>query len=131
MNIFSELVVIIATTIITIPIIGLFVVYLVAVKASNNKPLSLKLAVDSTAILFIIAVYFIILEIWTINFSLIIILFILSTAIAFTFLHWRKYEDIHIQKVLKGVWRFQFFVFFCLYFLLMFYGLIRQMFIFG
>ncbi|MDQ0253828.1 hypothetical protein J2S74_001200 [Evansella vedderi] len=123
----GEVLVFVAATLVTIPLIGLYLVYLIAVKTTHNKIFSLKLAVDCTALLFIIAVYFIVLEIWGVKLAWLFILFFLVTGAVFTILHWRLHEDIHIQKVFKGVWRFQFFVYFCLYFLLMLYGLINRM----
>lgn len=127
----SEIFVYIAATLVTIPLIGLYLVYIIAVKTTHNKIFSIKLAVDCTALLFMIAVYFIIFEIWGMKLAWLFILFFLLTAAVFTFLHWRLHEDIHIRKVLKGVWRLQFFVFFCLYFLLMLYGLISRMYSFA
>ncbi|MFA9557352.1 DUF3397 domain-containing protein [Evansella sp. AB-rgal1] len=129
MNGVSEVFVFVAATLVTAPLIGLYIVYLIAVKSTHNKVYSVKLAVDSTAFLFIIAVYFIILEIWEVRIMWLFILFVLLSAMIFTFLHWKKYEDIQITKVLKGVWRFQFFVFFVLYFILIFYGLVRHVYV--
>lgn len=124
----GELFVFIAATLVTIPLIGLYIVYIITVKITRDKLYSVKLACDSTSILFIIAVYFIILELWDVSLLWLIILLFLVTAIFFTFIHWKKYEDIEISKVFKGVWRFQFFLFFVLYFVLMIYGLASHMF---
>ncbi|MBU9720453.1 MULTISPECIES: DUF3397 domain-containing protein [Bacillaceae] len=120
----SEVFVFIAATLVTVPLLGLYLVYLVAVKSTRNKLFSIKLAVDCTTLLFMIAVYFIILQIWNLSLTWLFILFFLLSGIIFTFVHWKLYEDINIQKVMKGVWRFQFFVFFFLYFVLIFLGVI-------
>lgn len=123
----SEVFVFITATLVTIPLIGLYLVYLIAVKTTHNKLYAIKLAVDCTMLLFVMAVYFIIVEIWGLSLVWLFVLFFLFTGAVFTFLHWRMHEDIHLKKVIKGVWRFQFFVFFCLYFILLFYGLISKM----
>ena len=127
----SEVFVFIAATLVTIPLIGFYLVYLISVKSTKNKLFSLKLAVDSTALLFIFSVYFIIIEIWGVNLIWLFLLFFLATAVAFTFMHWRTYEDIHIRRVIRGVWRFQFFVFFFLYFILTFLGVVTKVYALG
>lgn len=125
----GELFVYIAATLVTIPLIGLYLVYLITVKITGEKVYSVKLAADCTTILFIIAVYFIILELWGVSLFWLIVLLFLFTAIGFTFLHWKIYEDIHILRVFRGTWRFQFFLFFTLYFVLMIYGLLYNIFV--
>lgn len=122
----GEFFVYIAATLVTIPLIGLYLVYLISVKITRDKIYSIKLAVDCTTILFIIAVYFIIVELWNVRLLWLIILLFLFTAICFTIIHWKLYEDIEISKVLKGVWRFQFFLYFIFYFIFMIYGLISN-----
>ncbi|MBU9712411.1 DUF3397 domain-containing protein [Evansella tamaricis] len=123
----SEVIVYIAATLVTVPILGLYAVYIIAVKSTHNKIFSLKLAVDCTTLLFMVAVYFIIFQIWNVNLTWLFVLFFLITGVAFTLLHWKLYDDINIQKVMKGVWRFQFFVFFLLYFLLLLFGIFSHM----
>lgn len=122
----EELLVIIAATLVTIPLIGFYLVYIISVKLLKDKVFALKLAADCTSVLFIIAVYFIIFEIWDLRLAWLFILFFLFTAIAFTFLHWKKYEDIQISKVFKGVWRFQFIFYITIYFVLIIYGLFSE-----
>jgi len=118
-----EFTAIIVATFVTAPLLGLYVIYLLFVKTTKNKQHSFKVAVDSTALLFIISVYFLFLEIWAIRLGWLFALFILFTAVIFMFIHWKKHEDIEMSKVLKGVWRFQFVVFFTLYLFLMLFGL--------
>lgn len=123
----SEVFVFIAATLVTIPLIGLYLVYIIAVKTTHNKLYSIKLAVDCTSLLFMVAVYFIIIEIWAVKLAWLFVLFFLFTGAVFTIIHWRMHEDIQLRRVIKGVWRMQFFVFFCLYFLLILYGLFSKM----
>ncbi|WP_280769091.1 DUF3397 domain-containing protein [Salipaludibacillus daqingensis] len=119
-----EITAIIIATFVTVPILGLYIIYLLFVKTTKNKQLSFKVAVDSTALLFIISVYYLFLEIWNIQAGWFFALFVLLSAVFFTFFHWKKHEDIDMRKVLKGVWRFQFVVFSTLYIVLLIYGLI-------
>ncbi|MCD8509661.1 MAG: DUF3397 domain-containing protein [Bacillus sp. (in: Bacteria)] len=71
----SEVLVFIAATLVTIPLIGLYLVYLIAVKTTRNKLYSFKLAVDCTMLLFVVAVYFIIVEIWDVRLIWLFVLF--------------------------------------------------------
>jgi hypothetical protein len=130
-NNISEIFAVIAATLVTIPLLGLYFVYLAAVKTTRNKVFSLKLAVDCTALLFMAAVYFLILEIWGVHLLWVFILFFLASAVIFTIMHWKVYEDIYIRKVIKGVWRFQFFVFLLAYFALILYGMFTSIYAFA
>jgi hypothetical protein len=119
----TEFTAIFVATFVTVPLLGLYFIYLLFVKTTKNKQYSFKIAVDSTGLLFIISVYFLFLEIWAIRIGWMFALFILFSAVIFMFIHWKKHEDIEMRKVLKGVWRFQFVVFFTLYVFLVLYGL--------
>lgn len=121
-----EFTAIIVATFVTAPLLGLYVIYLLYVKTTKNKQQSFKVAVDSTAVLFIISVYFLFLDIWSIKIGWLVALFILLSAVIFMLIHWKKHEDIEMRKVLKGVWRFQFVVFFTLYIMLVMYGLVSN-----
>ncbi|WP_233254285.1 DUF3397 domain-containing protein [Salipaludibacillus keqinensis] len=116
-------------TFVTVPLLGLYLVYIVTVKITKKKQYSLKKAVDSSAILFIISVYFLVLEIWNFEMGWYIALFFLMSAVIFTIYHWKRYEDIQMKRVLKGVWRFQFVIFFFSYGLLVVYGLVFRIFL--
>ncbi|WP_232735738.1 DUF3397 domain-containing protein [Alteribacter populi] len=120
----------VVATLVTAPIIGLYLVYIITVKMTKKKVYALKLAVDWSLLLFMFAVHFIIMEIWNVSLIGMMIALILLTAIVFTFIHWRMYEEIKILRIIKGVWRFQFVVFLVLYFVLMFYGFASEMFMF-
>ncbi|UTR15198.1 DUF3397 domain-containing protein [Salipaludibacillus sp. LMS25] len=119
----AEVTAVITATLVTMPLLGLYIIYLITMKAARNKQRSFKLAVDLTVLLFITSVYFMVYEIWGIRMGWLIAMFFLLTAIVFTFVHWKNYEEIDIQRVFKGVWRFQFVVFFLLYFMILMYGL--------
>lgn len=110
-------------TMVTMPIIVFYLIYLITVKTTKDKKISLKLAVDLSGIFFIVAVYTIAFEIWSLSLFWLILIIILSVAIIFTFIHWKISEDIHLTKLLKGIWRFNFLLFFITYLLLSVYGL--------
>ncbi|MCR6111229.1 DUF3397 domain-containing protein [Bacillus sp. A301a_S52] len=122
----AEVTAVITATLVTAPLLGLYIFYLIMVKLSRNKQRSFKLAVDVTVLLFIVSVYFMVYEIWGLRMGWLIAMFFLLTAIIFTFVHWKNYEEIDIKRVFKGVWRFQFVVFFLLYFIIIIYGLFNS-----
>ncbi|WP_257009864.1 DUF3397 domain-containing protein [Evansella halocellulosilytica] len=122
----SNIFIVIIASIVTVPLLGFYLIYIITMKSTKNKVFSIKLAADLTVILFMTSIYFIVLEIWGFSIIWLFILFFLITAVFFTFLHWKTNDDISIHKVLKGVWRFQFFVFFLVYFFLVIYGFISN-----
>ncbi|WP_416151052.1 DUF3397 domain-containing protein [Salipaludibacillus sp. HK11] len=119
----SEFAAIVIATFVTVPLIALYTIYILLVKTTKKKQYSFKIAVDSTTIFFIVSVYFLFSEIWGLQVGWHSIFFVLLTATFFTVFHWKKYEDIDIKKVFRGVWRLQFVVFFLLYIVLVLYGL--------
>lgn len=114
----------VVATFVTLPIFAFYLIYLVSVKTTKNKKKSIKLAVDTSAILFVIAVYFISYEIWSQSLLWLIITLIIIVAMLFTIIHWKVSEDIQLDKLLKGFWRFNFLLFFFMYLLLSVYGLV-------
>lgn len=112
--------------VITLPLLGWYIAYIITVKITKRKSYSVKLASDLSAIIFILAVYFIMAEIWNQSLLWLIFIIILSVAIIFTFIHWKVAGDIHIWKLFRGIWRFNFLLFFILYIALSIYGLILR-----
>ncbi len=114
----------ILATFITLPILFFYLVYFVTVKMNKNKKRAFRLAVDLSTIFFILATNFIIKEIWDVSLFWVIIVVMLMIAIVFTIIHWKLAEDILLSKMLRGIWRFHFLLFFALYIILSLYGLI-------
>jgi predicted lysophospholipase L1 biosynthesis ABC-type transport system permease subunit len=115
-------------TIVTIPLLGWYLIYITTVKISKNKSKSLRLASDWTTILFMVAVYFIMVELWARSFLWIILAAFFFIAILVTWIHWKLSGDIQVGKLFRGIWRFNFILFFLLYVLLFSYGLILRIF---
>ncbi len=111
-------------TVVTIPLLGWYIAYIVHVKISKKKPRAVRFAADVSTLLFIIAVYYIMLEIWQQSFLWLILVVIFAVAIVFTFVHWKYAQDIHIWKLLRGIWRFNFLLFSITYILLFALGII-------
>ncbi|GAE33846.1 DUF3397 domain-containing protein [Halalkalibacter akibai] len=115
-------------TIVTIPLIGWYIIYITTVKISKNKSKSIRLASDWTTVLFMAAVYFIMVELWEKSFFWIILALFFFIAILFTWIHWKLSGDIETSKLFRGIWRFNFLLFFVVYLLLFSYGLLSRIF---
>ncbi len=114
----------VVATLVTLPIVCFYLVYLISVKTTKNKKKSMKLAVDVSTTFFIIAVYYIAYEIWGLSLFWALLSFIIIVAMIFTVIHWKVSEDIKLGKLLKGIWRFNFILFFLAYIVLSIYGLV-------
>ncbi len=113
-------------TIVTLPLLGWYLIYIISVKMNKNKSKSIRLASDWSMILFMAAVYFIIYELWGRSFLWIILAIFFFIALLFTWMHWKVSDDIHVRKLFKGIWRFNFILFLLVYLILSSYGLISR-----
>ncbi|SDG94790.1 Protein of unknown function [Alteribacillus persepolensis] len=110
-----------------LPFLAWYIVYIITVKRTKRKGKAMRLAADVSAILFIGSVHILAHSIWGGSFFWVILIIILLIAAAFTYLHYQSEEAVDVKKLLKGIWRFTFFVFMMLYFLLLLYGLISYL----
>lgn len=113
-------------TIVTLPLLGWYLIYIIMVKITKNKSKSIRRASDWSAILFMAAVYFILYELWDRSFLWMIFSVFFLLALLFTWMHWRVSGDIHTRKLLRGIWRLNFMLFLFFYLLLSSYGLITR-----
>lgn len=120
----SNVLAIIIATIITVPLIGWYFIYITTVKITKKKSYSIRLASDVSAFIFMAAVYFIMLEIWDKSFLWLILIVFFLIAILFTLIHWKKFGDIQVGRLFRGIWRFNFIIFFFSYIGLSIYGLV-------
>ncbi|SFP04242.1 DUF3397 domain-containing protein [Salibacterium halotolerans] len=111
----------IGTMLLTFPPAVWYLVYISVVKTTKNKGKALRRASDSTAVLFIAAAALLLHQITGDSYVWLLIVIILLTAVVFTIIHYRTMHDIECKRLLKGIWRFTFFLYFCVYLLLCFY----------
>ena len=114
------------TVLFALPILGSILVFLFGKVITKNSRRSLHIALDYTTILYIISVHFLIVTIWEISLFWLIILIMIVIAMMFVLVHWKVKEEIILQKVMKGFWRFNFMLFFLVYIALTFYGVISS-----
>ncbi|KHF40789.1 DUF3397 domain-containing protein [Halalkalibacter okhensis] len=124
----SELVASVIATIVTIPLLGWYIIYITTVKISKNKSKSIRRASDWTTLLFMVAVYFIMSEIWSQSFLWIILAIFFFISLVVTWMQWSVSGDIQTKKLFRGIWRFNFLAFVIIYLLLSGYGLIVRIF---
>ncbi|WP_338469918.1 DUF3397 domain-containing protein [Niallia sp. XMNu-256] len=122
----SDLISSIIATFVTIPLIGYIIVFVISKVITKNHRKSVKIAIDVTTLLFVIAVHYFITAIWGLSLFWVILLFMILVAIVFVFVHWRLKHEIVLVKVFKGFWRFNFLCFGLIYLLLLTYGLILR-----
>ncbi|MEH7334930.1 DUF3397 domain-containing protein [Neobacillus drentensis] len=126
----SSIISTILTLFITLPFLGLLVIFLIFKLVTKNTRKSVHKALDYTTVLFIFSVHFLILTIWDKSLFWLIILIMIVIAMMFVLVHWKVKEEIIIKKVMKGFWRFNFILFFLVYISLTLYGLIHRAFTF-
>lgn len=111
-------------TLVTIPILGYLLVFIIAKQITKKHKRSVHIALDTSTLLFILSVHYLILVIWNKSFFPYILLLIISIAIVFVIIHWKVKQEINILQVFRGFWRFNFLLFFTAYAVLFLYGLI-------
>ncbi|MEY8751364.1 DUF3397 domain-containing protein [Alkalicoccobacillus gibsonii] len=117
-------------TVVTIPALGWYLIYISTVKLTRQKRKAIKWASDFSAVLFMAAVYFIMEQLWEPTSVWLVLALFFSVAITFTVIYWNVMEDFYATKLLKGIWRLNFLIFVSIYILLSGYGLIRSIFSF-
>ncbi|MBM0065266.1 DUF3397 domain-containing protein [Alkalicoccobacillus gibsonii] len=117
-------------TVVTIPALGWYLIYISTVKLTRQKRKAIKWASDFSAVLFMAAVYFIMEQLWEPTSVWLVLALFFSVAITFTIIYWNVMEDFYATKLLKGIWRLNFLIFVSIYILLSGYGLIRSIFSF-
>ncbi|WP_062048542.1 DUF3397 domain-containing protein [Bacillus sp. JCM 19034] len=102
-------------TLVTLPIVSWYFLYWIYMKRKKDRKKAIRFASDWSTILFIASVHFILSEIFGHSLLLLLLAVIVIIAISFTWLHWYVSGDIQIRKLVRGIWRFNFYCFFYFY----------------
>ncbi|MGG3736453.1 DUF3397 domain-containing protein [Aeribacillus pallidus] len=108
---------------ITIPIIGYLLVFVIVKQATKNHRTAVRYGIDVTTMILLFAVHYMLLVIFNQSFFWMILIALLVIGIMFVLLHWQVKKEIIISKVLKGYWRLNFLLLSIAYFVLLMYGL--------
>ncbi|WHY83398.1 DUF3397 domain-containing protein [Siminovitchia fortis] len=115
-----------AALFITLPLLFYILIFTVVKQLTKNHRKALNAAIYSTTFVLIVSVHFLIMTIWESSYLFIIILFMLVTAVFFTFLHWKTREEIIYRKVFAGYLRLNFLMFSVFYIGLLLFGIITR-----
>ncbi|WP_338451955.1 DUF3397 domain-containing protein [Niallia oryzisoli] len=113
----------IIATFVTIPLLGYIIVFVISKLVTKQHRKSVRIAIDVTTLLLIIAVHYFIKAIWDTSLLWVILIILLIVAVVFVIVHWKVKHDIQFSKVFKGYWRFNFLLFGFIYIILIVYGL--------
>lgn len=116
----------IIATFVTIPLLGYIIVFIISKLITKKHRKSIGIALDVTTLLLIICVHYLIMAIWEISLLWLLFIILILTAAAFVVAHWKIKHEIHLTKVFKGCWRFNFLLFSFAYVVLLIYGLILR-----
>ncbi|WYP25070.1 DUF3397 domain-containing protein [Alkalihalobacillus sp. FSL W8-0930] len=117
-------------TVVTIPALGWYLIYISTVKLIKQKRKAVIWASDGSAILFMAAVYYIMSQLWEPTSVWLVLALFFTVAITFTIIYWNVMDDFYAMKLFKGIWRLNFLIFVTIYILLSGYGLIWSIFSF-
>jgi hypothetical protein len=110
-------------TFVTVPIIGYFVVFVIAKQMTKKHRKSVHIALDTTTILFILSVHYLIVTIWEFSLLWLILILIIAMAILSLLIQYKLNEEVDYKKVFRGFWRFNFLLFFSAYIILICVGI--------
>ena len=113
----------VVATIITLPIIGYLIVFICTKQLTKNHRKAVNFALNCSTLLFIISVHFIIQTIWDISLFWGICLLMIVLAMVVVIIHHKHKEEIHIPRVLKGIWRLNGLIFILIYCVLVIAGI--------
>ncbi len=115
-----------AALFITVPLLFYILVFTIVKQLTRNHKRALNAAIYLTTFVLVISVHFLIMAIWESSYLFVIILFMLVTAVFFTFLHWKTREEIIYGRVFAGYLRLNFLMFSFFYISLLLFGIITR-----
>ena len=101
----------IISILITLPIISLFLLYIIIRIFIDNKRKSVLLTIDLSTIFFIISVHFHLLTIFEKSLLVVILLVIGCLSLFFYYVERRKSKRPSIKRITRNTWRFSFLFF--------------------
>ncbi|WP_318504905.1 DUF3397 domain-containing protein [Bacillus sp. T3] len=117
----------IIAAVITIPLLGYFLVFIISKLVLKNHRKAVRVAIDLSTLLLVISVHHLIIVIWNHSYLWVLLLLMISVAVVFVIIHWKTKQEILFLPVLKGVWRMNFLLFLTAYLFLIAFGLIQRL----
>ncbi|MFE8703639.1 DUF3397 domain-containing protein [Cytobacillus sp. FJAT-54145] len=116
----------ILATLITVPILGYLIIFVISKQITKQHKKSVHIALDVSTLLFVFSVHYLIVTIWGKSFMWLILLLMIAIAIIFAFIHWKVKDELHFTSVFRGFWRFNFLIFSSAYLVLVIIGLYQS-----
>ncbi|MFS0782407.1 DUF3397 domain-containing protein [Bacillus sp. 1P06AnD] len=116
----------IIATLVTLPVLGYLLVFVSTKQITKNHRSAVDLAMNSSAFLFILSVYFLIKTIWNISFFWFILLTIILISMIVVSVHLKVRQEIVFSRIAKGIWRINALVFMCAYVILIIIGICKN-----
>lgn len=112
---------------ITLPIPIVIIVFFISAKFFGKKKKALHFTVNSTTLLFILAVHTSLYVIFDRSFFWLILIGLILMLSVSIFLQWKVRQEIQFQRAWRGFWRFNFLLFTLFYIGLTIYGLTNRL----
>ncbi|KGX93332.1 hypothetical protein N781_12750 [Pontibacillus halophilus JSM 076056 = DSM 19796] len=112
--------------VITMPIPTTLVVFFIARKFYRRGKPALRFAINTTVLVYILAVEVSLFVIFERSYFWYILLFLIVLLSMFVILQWKYKKDIYFMKAWKGFWRLSFFLFMMAYVGLTVYGVTER-----
>lgn len=116
----------IAAAFITLPLLGYIIIFIITKQALKHHRRAVHTAIDGSAPLFVISVYYLILVIWEESLLWLILVILILMGAAVTIAHWKVRGEIVFPRIFRAFWRLTFLVFFFAYSLLLIVGLLES-----
>lgn len=116
----------IAAAFITLPLLGYITIFVITKQAFKQHRRAVKMAIDGSALLFVISVYYLILVIWDKSLLWLILVMLILIGAAVSVAHWKVRGEIDFPKIFRAFWRLTFLVFSFAYLSLLIVGLLKS-----
>mgnify|MGYP005753469803 CR=1 FL=1 len=113
-------------TLVTLPLITLFLIYFISRRFTRSNKKSFHYAMDFSTIFFILSVHYLILTIWGKSIFLILTSILLAIGALIVIVQYKVREELEFTRIAKGFWRLNFLLFFIAYFCLSIYGIVKR-----
>lgn len=117
----------IIAAVITIPLLGYFLVFIISKLVLKNHRKAVRVAIDLSTLLLVIAVHHLIIVIWHQSYLWLLLVLMILIAVVFVIIHWKTKHEILLLPILKGIWRMNFLLFLTAYMFLIAFGLIQRL----
>ncbi|MGN1385121.1 MAG: DUF3397 domain-containing protein [Bacillus sp. (in: firmicutes)] len=118
----------IIATLVTLPVFGYLIVFIITKQWTKNHRRAVQYAINSSVLLFILSVHYMIQSIFGISLLWLVISVVILLSIAVIIVHLRFKGEIHYSKLFNGMIRINAFIFILFYLVLIVVGVTKNLF---